>query len=651
MATKTVKIYALTENNTTNNYVQMQKEDGSNSWQTGLTATNCWTAKYQKLRTTFLKSDFSDYLNSVVSAKIVFSGEPGGTNHTQSLKGYLNDAKRAPTNVTNSNYLIHSFSFLEIFEKKMEEQKVTYTFSDLNFLKNWLNSNDTNYSYLVVHAPDNTNPSIYFRNCYIELTYEETEITIPVSSITLSPSSLTLTEGGTETINATVSPSNATNKKLSWSSNKTSVATVDSNGKVTALSVGSATIICAATDGSGKYATCSITVLAPLIDLTDTSKIRIVQANSREYDGSIQEFYPNVESFIDGEWVSLTEGTHFKTVLTSGSELINAGKYYYYIEGYEDMGYTGKVYTTSEGEQLYFEITAVNLSNTIISIEPKSFIYTGLSQTPTIKISYFYLTNPYLIQGVDYQVEYSRTDGIVGNNITVEPGTILIKIIGIGNFVGVESDSYTITKEAISISKCSIILTPNSKIYDNNPIINGEFTDGSKIQVTVSYQGELLSFNKDYLYTFEPEMIDPGQYPVTITGMGDFYGTTIVYFTIGKKSFTIDPIPDQIYTGYQITPPLTIDGGVTVTSDKFSTTFSNNINVGTASVSVTATNSIFYVGSASATFNIIKDESGHVYVYIGGKYRPAKAYIYNGGWKECTSVHIYNNGWKQTKIV
>ena len=81
-----------------------------------------------------------------------------------------------------------------------------------------------------------------------------------VESVSLDKTSITLTEGDSETLTATVSPSNATNKNVSWKSSDESVATV-SNGKVTALKAGTATITVTTDDGS-KTATCQVTVEA-----------------------------------------------------------------------------------------------------------------------------------------------------------------------------------------------------------------------------------------------------------------------------------------------------------------------------------------------------------------------------------------------------
>ena len=81
--------------------------------------------------------------------------------------------------------------------------------------------------------------------------------TVPVTSITLNKSSLSLKVGEKETLIATVLPENATDKKVTWTSSKEDVATVDANGRVTAIAEGNATIIASA---GGRTATCSVTV-------------------------------------------------------------------------------------------------------------------------------------------------------------------------------------------------------------------------------------------------------------------------------------------------------------------------------------------------------------------------------------------------------
>lgn len=83
-----------------------------------------------------------------------------------------------------------------------------------------------------------------------------------VSDITLSTTSVTLKEGETTTLTATVSPSNATNRNVSWTSANPEVATVNPEGVITAIAEGKTTITCLALDGSGKKAICEVTVTA-----------------------------------------------------------------------------------------------------------------------------------------------------------------------------------------------------------------------------------------------------------------------------------------------------------------------------------------------------------------------------------------------------
>ena len=83
---------------------------------------------------------------------------------------------------------------------------------------------------------------------------------IPVSQITLNKTETSISVGNSETLTATVAPENAANKALTWASSDEDVATVAPDGTVTAVKAGAATITATAADGSGKSATCTVTV-------------------------------------------------------------------------------------------------------------------------------------------------------------------------------------------------------------------------------------------------------------------------------------------------------------------------------------------------------------------------------------------------------
>ena len=103
-------------------------------------------------------------------------------------------------------------------------------------------------------------------------------VVIPVTSVSLSKNSIELIKGDSETLVATINPTDATDKSLSWSSSDSSVATVN-NGEVSAVGGGSATITVKASNG--KAATCSVVVTVPVssVSLNQTS-ISLIKGES-----------------------------------------------------------------------------------------------------------------------------------------------------------------------------------------------------------------------------------------------------------------------------------------------------------------------------------------------------------------------------------
>ena len=84
---------------------------------------------------------------------------------------------------------------------------------------------------------------------------------VNVTGVSLDKTALSLDTGKTGQLKATVKPDNATNKGVNWASDNEGVATVDSNGKVTAVKAGTCNIKVGTKDGN-KVAQCEVTVKA-----------------------------------------------------------------------------------------------------------------------------------------------------------------------------------------------------------------------------------------------------------------------------------------------------------------------------------------------------------------------------------------------------
>jgi uncharacterized protein YjdB len=113
---------------------------------------------------------------------------------------------------------------------------------------------------------------------------------VAVSKVTLNKTTLTLETGSEAVLVATVAPSNATNKKVTWSSSNKGVVTVDQNGKLKAIKAGTATIT-VTTDDGGKKATCAVTVNNKVIEVTgiqlDKSTVSLMESQTAQLTATI----------------------------------------------------------------------------------------------------------------------------------------------------------------------------------------------------------------------------------------------------------------------------------------------------------------------------------------------------------------------------
>lgn len=137
-----------------------------------------------------------------------------------------------------------------------------------------------------------------------------------VTAITLNKTATTITAGQTETLSvSSVTPDDATDQTVTWSSDNEAVATVDADGKVTAVALGTANITATANDGSGVTATCVVTV---------NKVVTINQSDwGNGYSGSFTKDGVTVSAeIIDSEDGNLMGGGTFSTTLGNFTKIV-----------------------------------------------------------------------------------------------------------------------------------------------------------------------------------------------------------------------------------------------------------------------------------------------------------------------------------------
>lgn len=242
------------------------------------------------------------------------AAEPDNTNYA------LNTMQVSLNNVPQKK----SDNAVEGIAKTAEVLQQSQTYMDLgwNFEKDWAIDEGQMYPYLLWEVDVN-----------------------PVTEITFDKSSLIIAQGKSATIEATVMPMGATNKRLEWKSDNEEVATVNNNGEVTAVAVGTAHITATATDGSKVEATCEVTVvanrdeaIAQLQALVDDAKklydnsvegenIGEYQAGARaELIAVVNSVKKQISSTMDDEAIVSCTETINNAVATFKSKCVTAGE-------------------------------------------------------------------------------------------------------------------------------------------------------------------------------------------------------------------------------------------------------------------------------------------------------------------------------------
>ena len=322
-------------------------------------------------------------------------------------------------------------------------------------------------------------------------------------------------------------------------------------------------------------------IMDALVDVDnkkDISELTISEIKDQAYTG--EEITPKV-TIKDGD-VELIENQDFTVSYSDNLDIGEAKVTIIGIGNYE--GKVIKTFNITNSEQKDIS----NLDTTKLNDET----YTGIKITPDVEIT----DGDYkLIKDTDYELSYE-------NNINV--GTAKIIIRGIGNYTGSKTLEFNIIQKDINLTTVQDIV---NQVYTGEEITpNVMISDGSAKLVE----------NKDYNISYENN-IELGEASITITGIGNYTGTTTKKFNIVEEStgeikniadLTIDEIGDKIYTGKLITPELRIKDGDTVLikNEDYTINYTNNINVGTANVIIKGIGN--YEGQVEKQFNIVRKD-------------------------------------------
>ena len=138
-------------------------------------------------------------------------------------------------------------------------------------------------------------------------------VTVPVTGVSLDKTSLSLAKGGSAQLSAVVSPSNASNKNIIWSSSDSDIVTVNQSGLIHGIRGGNVTISAQTEDGGFK-AHCAVTVPVNVTGVTiSKTSLSMIQGDTYTLSASIQ---PSDATNKDLVWSS--DDASIATVTSSG---------------------------------------------------------------------------------------------------------------------------------------------------------------------------------------------------------------------------------------------------------------------------------------------------------------------------------------------
>lgn len=241
--------------NATYDEINTIKENGKAELSTIERQMNSLKEEYNNLKT--IKDEkYTTYQNAISNNLTEEQINVAKTEYETANTNYTNKVKEYNTKVDEYNAKVSQIN------NQVKDKLPMYNDS------NWTKTSDGSFKVNLTQFSGKKSFSIWAKLVTGTNTYYDQEIysmngtkptEVSVTSVSLNKSTLDIKVGETATLTATINPTNATNKNVTWESDNTQIATVDTAGKVTAIKEGTAKITVKTKDGN-YTATCIVTV-------------------------------------------------------------------------------------------------------------------------------------------------------------------------------------------------------------------------------------------------------------------------------------------------------------------------------------------------------------------------------------------------------
>jgi len=429
----------------------------------------------------------------------------------------------------------------------------------------------------------------------VKVTVKENTNIVKPTGITVSPSSLTLTAGETGAMTATVTPSNATDKSVTWTTSNAAVATV-SGGTVTAVGQGTATIT--ATTSNGKTASATVTVEGKSVTYIENGVYFEKPSgwgnniNIYIYDGAsdttIGAAWPGTSMKADGNNVYYYEykptSSMTKIIFNDGNNQIPGAQ----MPGFDFVNrgyYTSNGYQYTVEKQTNVEVTAVTLNKTSASVAKGSTVTLTATVAPS--------------NATNKTITWSSSNTAVA---TVSGGVV----------TGVSAGTATITAKSNNGKTATATVTVSGG--NDDEVLTASFsispstiTAGEKATFTVSASGGKAPYQYALYYKKSTESTF-STYKDYTTSPSFSFSTT----TAGTYNFKLK-VKDSKGTVVSKTANLVVKSGDSVLTNK-STVSATSISLG-SSVTITAAASggaspyqyaVYYKKSSSTNYTAVQ---------------------------------------------